>query len=100
MFGLNDGFGARYLDTTYCWISSSKRRIVLLTTRRPATGEAEAGDGAGSKAGLAVGSAPCNSLAGTLAQPSAVCPWELRRFDALRGVGRGTPVQTKKRPGA
>ena len=29
-------------------------------------GEAEAGDGAGSKAGLAVGSAPCNSPSGGL----------------------------------
>ena len=53
----------------------------------PATDGAGVLAGDGSKAGNKVGSAPCNSLAVTLALTYAVHPWELRRFDALRGVG-------------
>ena len=42
---------------------------------------------AGCKAGSEVGSAPCNSSPGGGWRPGSWSPWELRRCDALRGIG-------------
>ena len=53
----------------------------------PATDGAGVVIGAGSRAGSEVGFAPCNSPPWGWWWLAALSPWELRRFDALQGVG-------------
>ena len=57
---------------------------------RPATGPPWALADRSSRAGNKVGPAPCNSPPPGCPILRSWPPWELRRFHALRGVGRGT----------
>ena len=72
------------------WLEARVQRVACLVAWEIG-GPPRVGPGwslvAGCKAGSEVGSAPCNSPPGGGWRPGSWSPWELRRCDALRGIG-------------
>ena len=72
------------------WLEARVQRVACLMAWEMG-GPTRVGPGwsltAGCKAGSEVGSAPCNSPPGVWWTPGNWSPWELRRCDALRGMG-------------